>query len=76
MSKYRIENLEEDSEALVASKFKVTVEFIVIAESIDDAETEINDVIQEGILALINSDEEREPIEEYDVIDVEPTELF
>ena len=65
----------EETTAQLENRFKVTVELTVIADCVDDAELEVRDVIQEGILALISS-EEREPIYDYNITDVEPAELF
>jgi hypothetical protein len=58
------------------NRFKVVVEFIIESDSVDDAEVDVNDIIQEGILALVGSDEEREPVYEYDIIEAEPAEVF
>jgi hypothetical protein len=75
MSKYKLDDPEEDS-ALPQSRFKVTVEFTIVADCADDAEADVNDLIREGVLALASGDEERDFVHEYDITDTEPAELF
>jgi hypothetical protein len=55
-------------------KFKITVEFVVWGNDIIDAEEQLKEIVQEGILTLIDN-EDREPVYEYDITDIEPAEL-
>jgi hypothetical protein len=73
MSKWKDEETET-SLVVPEDRVKVTVSFIVKADSIDDAQAEVKDIIEGGILYLID-EEDREPIEAWDVEDAEPAEL-
>lgn len=56
-------------------RYKVVVEFIIRATNPDEAEEVMNEMIQQGILRYIDL-EEQEPMDEYEVIDIEPAEVF
>lgn len=70
---YQVEDLEEDSGAR-GDRFEVTVRFLVEAPTTEEAEASVNDVIQEGILRLLDK-ESREPIHDYDIEDISPAPL-
>lgn len=54
----------------VPARFSITVTFTVQSDSLDNAQEEVKDLIEHGVLAL--ADEEREPVHEWDVIEAEP----
>jgi len=60
--------------APLTNKYSITIQFTVEAESADDAEEELKNVIQEGIVTVVDN-EDKEPILEYDVTDIEPAEV-
>ena len=68
-----LDHLEEDLEAR-GDKYEVTVILTVIASSPEKAEQSVSDVIQQGIIYLID-EEDREPIYEYSVENVDPAPL-
>jgi len=70
---YIVEDLEEDSGAR-GEKFEVRVRFTVEGPTAEDAETNVNDIIQEGILRLLDT-EDREPIYDYDIEEVDSVPL-
>lgn len=76
MSKFLEGDLEVALDQLAQNKYKIIVEFVVSADSVEDAESEVNDIIQEGVLSLVSQDEERQPLYSYDVTDAEPTDLL
>lgn len=55
-------------------RYRVVIEFIVDSESVDDAEATIKDIIDYGILGMLDN-EDRKPVASYDVIDADPAEL-
>lgn len=59
----------------IKDRYRITIEVIVEAESIDDAQQEVKDLIEYGILALIDQ-EEREAIDEWDITEAEPAEVL
>ena len=61
---------EEDSGAR-GNKFEVVVRFTVLAPDVEEAESAVNDIIMEGKLHLLDTDN-RDQIYEYDVEEVEP----
>ena len=73
MRKYDPASLEADSVQLT-NRYTVTVQFVINAESSDDAETEVTSLIQEGVISVLDS-EDREPLHEYDIINSEPAEV-
>lgn len=70
-------SLFDDPEAasVPQDRFTVIVEFTVKADSADDAEEDIKDIISKGILTLID-EEDREPIHAWDITSSEPAEVF
>lgn len=56
-------------------RYVVYVEFIIEAETPEDAETEISNIIMEGILATDNDNESMGPKCEYDITDSQPAEV-
>ena len=55
--------------------FKITVDFYIKAEDISHAEQLVAEFIQDAILHSIDT-EDKEVINEFDIIDSEPTEVF
>lgn len=74
MSKFGFEDPEADL-ARLDNRYKITVEFTVDAYSIDDAEADVKEIIQEGILALAQNEEDNGTIYDYDIVDSEPAEV-
>ena len=71
-----LKDREEDLVQL-ENRYTVTVELIVSADSMDDAEADVVEMIQEGILATFNeSDDIETKILQYNVTDIEPAEVF
>jgi hypothetical protein len=70
-------SLFDDPEADSApqDRFTVIVEITVDADSADDAEDDVKDIISKGILALIDEDD-REPIHAWDITSSDPAEVF
>lgn len=57
----------EVAEGLEApARYKISVDFIVRAASLEDAEEDIKSVVEYGILGMVD-EEEREPIHAWDV---------
>lgn len=68
--------MDEQDQALVQQdRFVVTVEVTVNSDSIDDAEEDVKEIIQRGIISMID-EEDREPIREFDITDTNPAEVF
>ncbi len=70
--------VEEDSEVLESNigekdRYRIVVEFIVKSESIDDAEASLKDLIDYGVLSMIDH-EDQEIIHSYEIIDADPAE--
>ena len=55
-------------------RFKITVEFVIAAESIDDAEQIVKECVQYGIVGYVDEQNDN-PVEEYDITDAEPAEI-
>jgi hypothetical protein len=55
-------------------RFKVYIELIITAEDTEDAEHQAKELIDEGVVVLL--DQDRQPVEEYDVALVEPAEVI
>lgn len=60
-----------------SDRYKVSVEFTVEADTPEDAEQLVKELIQEGILLYASEQEEENGliIDSYDVIDSEPAEI-
>lgn len=56
-------------------RYKVTVELVVVGNSVDDAQEAVKDIIEHGILGLIDT-EDSEPIDEWDILEAEPAEVL
>ena len=69
----QLDHLEEDLEAR-GDKYEVTFILTIIATSPEKAEQLASDVIEAGILKLID-EEDREPVYEYSIEDVCPASL-
>lgn len=74
MSRYKLENPEEDSVQL-ENRYKVTVELYLSAEDTDDAHHLVSDFIQTAKIHLADYNEE-DPIDDFEIIDTEPAEVF
>jgi len=71
-----LEDLEEASDhPMPRERHTVTVEFTVPSDCPEDAVEIINELITEGVLAII-SNQDREPLEAYDIINVELAEIL
>lgn len=57
-----------------ADKFKVTLEITVKAHCSDDAEDVVKEIMAGGVLAYMDENDV-DPVESWDVNDVEPAEL-
>jgi len=57
---------------VLENRFKVTVSMTIIADSPEDAERVATSIIQEGIIATVDQEEE---IYSFDLEDVEPAEV-
>jgi hypothetical protein len=73
-------NLDDPEVGLVQpdkpqDRFKVIVEFTVKSDSADDAQEDVKDIVGYGILGLIDR-EDREPIDDFDIIEAEPAEIL
>jgi len=71
MKHLRTTNREEDM-VVLENRFKVTVSMTIIADSPEDAERVATSIIQEGIIATVDQEEE---IYSFDLEDVEPAEV-
>lgn len=72
---FQIEKDDSDTVAPpVNNRWRVTVEFVVKADCVDDAEQDVKDIIDYGIIGMMDN-EEREPIRSFDVTDSDPDEL-
>jgi len=56
-------------------RYKVVVELTVRAESVDDAQEIVKEIIQYGIIGMIDNDD-IEPVEDWDVTEAEPAEVL
>lgn len=65
-----MEDLLEEGSGARGERYEVVVRFTVEAPDPEEAETAVKDIIQEGILRLID-EEDREPIHDYDIEDVD-----
>jgi hypothetical protein len=71
--------LKDPGEDLVQpeNRYSITVEFTMVADSIDDAESDISEIIQEGILIILSEDDSKgSQILEYNITNVEPAEVY
>lgn len=55
------------------NRYRVTVEFLVDTESIDDAQAEVKELIDHGIIAVQDSIDGK--VYDYDITDAEPAEV-
>lgn len=80
MSKYHLED-EDRLKKVGGDRYRVTVEFLLAAESPEDAEQILNDLIRDGILVLATEMREEDKdcqspvIDSYDILDSEPAEI-
>lgn len=78
MKRYLDDDLEEVGEARASrargDRFVINVEFRLSAEDIDEAEYAIKELIQQGIMVILDN-EGREVIDSYDVLSTEPAEV-
>lgn len=73
MSNYDKNTPEEDSVQL-ENRYTVTVQITVKADSANDAEEEVKNLIQEGIVTLLDN-QDRELVCDYDIVESEPAEI-
>ena len=55
--------------------YRITLEIVVRASDEDEAEERIKEIIQEGILNTLRNEEDN-PLEEFEVVDIEPGEVY
>lgn len=72
MSKFNYDDPVVDS-ARLANRYRITVEFLVDSESIDDAQGEVKELIDHGIVAV--QDEIDGKIYDYDITEAESAEV-
>jgi hypothetical protein len=65
---------ENDSVVPANNRYRIVVEFVVKADSVDDAEQDVKDIIDYGIIGMVDN-EDREPVRSFDVIESGPDEL-
>lgn len=66
--------MSEYHENRLDNRYKITVDIIIDADSIDDAEVQVKELIDHGIVA-IQEDLESGKIYDYDIIESEPAEV-
>jgi len=64
----------EAAQTRIQDRYKVTVEFVVDADCIESAEKNVLDLIQEGILTLVQQ-YDREPVNDYEFVEIERAEI-
>lgn len=63
----------EVSDRQMTDRFLISVDFVVKAESLEEAEDRIHSLVDEGIIALI--DKYDATVESYDITDSNPAEV-
>jgi preprotein translocase subunit SecB len=76
-------NIDDTEEELTRrssydTRFEVTIKVTIEAPSADDAHSIVADIVQRGICSLMDELDttDVEPIYEFDIVNVEPAELF
>ena len=58
-------------------RYRVTVEFVIPADSPEDAESVLNEIIKDGILVIASeqADSSESVVDSYDILGAEPAEI-